>query len=118
LCSHEAITDVSLTGGREEFTGYLRERGIVRKDLICCAWVAPLCSHEAVEDASFAASPAVATKSRFFATLRSALQKVDELLLPVEQFRPSGPESFLPAFCAPRTSSVLSSLDPRRGSIE
>ena len=29
MCSHEAITDVSLTGGREEFTGYLRERAIV-----------------------------------------------------------------------------------------
>ena len=29
LCSHEAIKDVSLTGGREEFTRHLRERGIV-----------------------------------------------------------------------------------------
>ena len=29
MCSHEAITDVSLTGSRGEFTGYLRERGIV-----------------------------------------------------------------------------------------
>jgi hypothetical protein len=52
LCSHEAITDVSLTGGREEFTGYLRERGIVRKDLICWGWVAPLRSHEAITDVS------------------------------------------------------------------
>ena len=29
MCSHETITDVSFTGGREEFTGHLRERGIV-----------------------------------------------------------------------------------------
>ena len=90
----------------------------MRKDLICCGWVAPLCSHEATEDVSFTASPAAATKSRFFATLRSTLQKLDELLLSVEQFRPSGPEGVLPALCAPRTSSERSILDPRRGSIQ
>ena len=50
--------------------------------------------------------------------LRCALQKLDELLVSVEQFRPSGREGVLPAFSAPRTSSALSILDPRRGSIE
>jgi hypothetical protein len=46
------------------------------------------------------------------------LQKLDELLVSFEQFRPGGPEGVLPAFCAPGTSSALSILDPRRGSIE
>jgi hypothetical protein len=41
-----------------------------------------------------------------YAALRS-LQKIDELLVSVEQFRPSGPEGVLPAFCTPRTSSAL-----------
>jgi hypothetical protein len=37
---------------------------------------------------------------------RCALLKLDELLVSVEQFRPSGPEGVLPAFCAPGYSLV------------
>jgi len=51
--------------------------------------------------ASRTAPPLAATKSRFFATLRSAPQKLDELVVSVEQFRPSGPEGALPAFARP-----------------
>lgn len=48
----------------------------------------------------------------------ATLQKLDGLVVSVEQFRPSEPEGALPGFCARRTSSPLSILDPRRGSIQ
>jgi hypothetical protein len=45
-------------------------------------------------------------------------QELDELLVSVEQSRPSGSEGLLPAVCAPRTSSVPSTLDPAQSGID
>jgi hypothetical protein len=51
-------------------------------------------------------------QSRADSSLRSALQKVDEVLVSFEQFGPSGPEGFLPAFCPPERPRNGPSLIP------
>ena len=64
-----------------------------------------------VEEATIDAYNEAEQAAGFFTML------LDALLVSIEQLGPNGSEGLFPAFRAPRTSSALSILDPRRGSI-